>query len=88
MTNELLDYQKAKQRYHNAEIACEKAKALANAYAEELKKELESEGVSTVEELQEIYNKNLQELTLLTKSLESTAAEAEEILSKLPQGVA
>lgn len=84
--NLINSYQQAKQRYHQAEIAYEKARTLANAYAEELKSALAEEGVSSLEELQEIYNTNLKTLEKLTADLNSAAEIAEKSLAELQQG--
>ena len=84
--NLIASYQQAKQRYHLAEIACEKAKTLANAYAEELKTALAEEGLSSLAELQAQYTSNLAKLEQVTEALNMAASATETALAGLQQG--
>ena len=82
-TDAIQEYQAAKQRHRQAEIDIAKAKAQVEIYQKDIANILASEGVSTVEELANKYQEELERLKTVTNVLNQEITKANEILSKL-----
>ena len=76
-------YQDARKIHHQAELKIAKAKAQAELYQKEIASILESEGVTSVAELNAKYQKELESLNAITAVLNNEVASAREVLGRL-----
>lgn len=81
------EYQNIKARHRQAELDIEKAKAQAEVYKKEIANILTSEGVSSIQNLKEKYEEELQKLQAVTALLTKETNAANEALAKLGVGI-
>lgn len=77
------EYQEIKQKHRQAEINVAKAKTQADLYRKEIAKILEEENVSSIEELCEVYKKEVENLRSITSLLKQEVEKSQEVMNRL-----